>query len=102
MIPRSGGRTTRRAKKNGDWWKNDQGNGSGGWKRGADQHEEEPHSKAAATGRPSHEVRDIVASGNGQSLKVTELKTFCEEYGLDTTGQKSDLIARVEKAIQDG
>ena len=34
-----------------------QGNGSGGWKRGADQHEEEPHSKA---GRETVALWEIV------------------------------------------
>ena len=85
-------------KDSNEWWKNEGENG-GGWKRSAGSHDEQPASKVQATGRPSYEVRDIVASGKGQSLKVTELKNFCEEYGLDTTGQKSDLIARVEQAI---
>ncbi|CAJ1329617.1 unnamed protein product, partial [Effrenium voratum] len=46
-----------------NWW--DKGS-NGGWKRSAGDHEDEPASKAQ---RSTHEVRDLIARGEGNSVK---------------------------------
>ena len=48
---------------------------------------------------PSKKVKvEAAASVNYSKMKVGELKKECESLGLDTSGKKGELVARLEGA----
>jgi len=53
-----------------------------------------------ATGRLGLRLRPLTArfAQNFKSMKVAELKELCTEKGLETSGKKADLVARLEEA----
>ncbi|CAE8630394.1 unnamed protein product [Polarella glacialis] len=90
--------------KKDEWWKKDEAAGEDrGVKRPAeDDLEGESSAKVSGTDRPSEQVRDLLAGGEANKLKITELRAFLLENGLPSDGIKSELIDQALKAISDG